>query len=58
VIYWKEKYEIEVKERNLEFQERHQNTMKGVANALMFALSVEDDKDGNLIISKENKKLY
>lgn len=28
----------------------------GMANALRFALSVQDDEDGNLVISKENRQ--
>lgn len=56
VAYWKQKYENEVSERNAEWKERGDEAMKGVANALMFALSVSDDENGNLVISKENRQ--
>ena len=56
VKYWKEKYETEVQERNVEWKERNENAMQGVANALRFALAVSDDENGNLVISKENRK--
>jgi hypothetical protein len=56
VLYWKERYETEVKERNEEWKQRNEETMKGVANALRFALAVSDDENGNLVISKENRK--
>jgi hypothetical protein len=56
VKYWKERYEKEVKERNEEWKQRHEESMKGVANALRFALAVSDDENGNLVISKENRK--
>ena len=56
VAFWKQRYENEVQERNVEWKERHEESMKGVANALRFALSVSDDADGNLVISKENRK--
>lgn len=32
------------------------SAQKGVANTLMFALSVKDDENGNLIIDKESRK--
>jgi len=57
VAYWKEKYETEVQERNTEWKERNENAMKGVANALRFALSVSDDENGNLVIDKESRKM-
>lgn len=56
VEYWKSKYETEVKERNEDLNSRMDETRKGVANALMFALSVKDDENGNLIISNEDRK--
>ena len=56
VEYWKSKYEQEVKERNEEINQRLEETRKGVANALMFALSVKDDANGNLVISNEDRK--
>lgn len=56
VDYWREKYE---EERRLSIQssnERLEQSKKEVANALLFCLSVKDDKDGNLIISKKDRK--
>ena len=32
-----------------------EEAQKGVANALIFALSVTDDEDGNLVVSKEDR---
>ena len=54
--YWKEMYETERDENNKQLNERLEQSKKGVANALMFALSVSDDENGNLVISKENRK--
>lgn len=56
VAYWKQRYENEVQERNTEWKERNEQAMQGVANALRFALAVSDDENGNLVISKENRK--
>lgn len=47
--YWKNQYNIQSGERLVEAQ-------KGVANALMFALHVHDDEDGNLVMDKESRK--
>jgi len=47
--YWKNEYSIFLKESNI-------SAKKNVATALLFALSAEDDKDGNLIIKKGNRK--
>lgn len=47
--YWKDEYSKHLSESLASAQ-------KGVANALMFALSVRDDENGNLIIDKENRK--
>jgi hypothetical protein len=57
VKYWKEKYELEVIERNKNLTEQHDRAIKGVANALMFAMSVKDDENGNLVISAEDRKM-
>lgn len=56
VAYWKGMYETERDENNKQLNERLEQSKKGVANALMFALSVSDDENGNLVISKENRK--
>ena len=53
--YWQEKYEKEVKDFNSHVNEQLEISKKGVANALMFALSVTEDGDGNLIIPSENR---
>lgn len=54
--HWKAKYEQEVQERNEEWKQRSEETSKGIANALRFALSVKDDENGNLIVDKESRK--
>lgn len=54
-LYWKNKYEQEVKERNEEANERLKLAGRGVANALLFAMSVRDDEHGNLVIPKEER---
>lgn len=57
VEFWKEKYEKE-REEYLSVQSRHwEDTKKGVANALMFALHVKDAEDGSLVIRKEDRKV-
>lgn len=56
VEYWKSKYEDETRQRSIESTQRMKEAQKGVANALMFALSVRDDEQGNLVISKEDRK--
>lgn len=55
--YWKAKYMEERDARNMELTERLEESKKGVANALMFCLSVKDNEDGSLSISKEDRKL-
>jgi len=47
--YWKDQYSSFLNESLV-------STQKGVANALMLALSVSDDENGNLIIDKETRK--
>lgn len=54
--YWKYKYEAEVAENNKRLNESLEISKQGVANALMFALSVEDDAKGNLVIPKRKRK--
>ena len=54
--YWKEKYEELQKEYSEHINQNLVSAQKGVANALMFALSVKDDENGNLIIEKESRK--
>ena len=63
IDYWKvrtKKAEADAKYWQDEYS-RHLNESiarsgKEVANALMFALSVKDDKDGNLVIDKKARK--
>ncbi len=57
VLYWKEMYENERNESNRLLNERMEDTKTGIANALMFALSVKDNPDGSLSINKEDRKM-
>lgn len=64
IDYWKEQATLwkneYIKERDLNIQvtnERLSDAQKGVANALMFCLSVKDNPDGSLSINKEDRKL-
>jgi hypothetical protein len=56
VEYWKTKYEAEIQENIQRTNESIENSKKGIANALMFALSVRDDENGNLVIDREDRK--
>jgi len=56
VSYWKKMYEEERDANIKQTNERFEETKKGVANALMFALSVKDNADGSLSISKQDRK--
>jgi FtsZ-binding cell division protein ZapB len=56
VKYWREKYEEEKNANAKMLDENLQQAKQGVANALRFALSVQDDENGNLVISKENRQ--
>lgn len=47
--YWKDEYSKHLNESLVSAQ-------KGMANALMFALSVRDDENGNLVIDKDARK--
>jgi len=54
--YYKTKYEEEI-QRSVEDANRQlEESKRGVANALMFALSVKDNEDGSLSISSEDRK--
>lgn len=62
VDYWKEQanyyyelYEKEKKENIEHSNERLADAKKGVANALMFALAVREDGNGNLVTPKEDR---
>jgi len=54
--YWKEKYEEEISESIERTNESIEMSKKGIANALMFALSVTDDENGNMVINKQDRK--
>lgn len=54
--YWKEKYEAERNEFMEHINQSLSSAEQGVANTLLFALSVKDNPDGSLSISKENRK--
>lgn len=56
VEYWKTKYEDEIRQQSIESKQRMEEAQRSVANALMFALSVRDDENGNLVIGKEERK--
>lgn len=56
VSYWKQMYENERDASIKQMNERFEETKKGVGQALMFALSVRDNEDGSLSISKEDRK--
>lgn len=53
--YWKGQYESEVKESNRHLTERMAEAQKGIGQMLSLALSVTDNPDGSLSISKENR---
>jgi hypothetical protein len=64
IDYWKERAEKAEKDAKYWQEEysKHLNeslasAQKGVANALMFALSVRDDENGNLVINKDDRKM-
>ena len=54
--YWKEMFEQERDERTELLNQNMLNAKKGVANALMLALHVKDDEEGNLVIDKDSRK--
>mgnify|MGYP006980560593 CR=1 FL=1 len=56
VKYWREKYEEEKNANSIMLDEDLEQAKQGVANALRLALSVQDDENGNLVISKENRQ--
>lgn len=47
--HWRDKYSEQT-------NQRLESAQKGVADALMFALSVRDDENGNLVIDKDTRK--
>lgn len=55
--YWKAQYDEEIQRSIKESNESLIDAKKGVANALMFALSAKDDENGNLVIGKEDRNI-
>jgi hypothetical protein len=55
VKYWKQKFEEERAENIKATNERLEESKKGIANALLLCLSVKDNPDGSLSISKEDR---
>lgn len=53
---WKQMYEDEKNENIKQLNERFEESKRGVANAIMFALAVKDDENGNLVIKNEDRK--
>lgn len=54
--YWEKMYKEE-RDTNIKvMNERFEESKQGVANALMLCLSVKDNPDGSLSISKEDRK--
>ena len=56
VEYYKHLYETERATNNLMLKENLLSANQDVANALRLALCVSDDENGNLVISKEDRK--
>ena len=56
VEYWKTMYKTERATNNKMLNDNLETAKQGVANALRFDLYVSDDENGNLVISKENRK--
>lgn len=54
--YWKAKYEEEIQRSIQQTNESMEIAKKGVANTLMFALHVQDDENGNLVIPSDSRK--
>ena len=57
VEIWKSRFEEERKARMELLGDVESQTKKDLANALLFALSVNDDSDGNLVIPKERREI-
>ncbi len=53
--YWRDMYKEEQQRGIKELNERFEETKRGVGQALMFALTVQDNPDGSLSISKEDR---
>ena len=57
VKYWKNKAEEERDNNTRMIKDNLKSAERDVANALLFTLSVNDDPNGNLVISKESRKM-
>lgn len=55
--HWEEEYKKLLAEYHSFLNESNENVRKAVCQSLLLALSVEDNKDGSLSISKENREL-
>ena len=53
--YWRDKYEKEAERNNKMVNESLESAKNGIANALVFALNVEDNENGDMVIKKENR---
>ncbi len=56
VNFWREKYKEENKNYCELLNSNLETSKKGLANALLFAISCSDDENGNLVIKKEDRK--
>lgn len=57
VKYWKQMYDDEFKRNNDMVNNNLKNAQQDLANVFAFALAVRDDKDGNLVIDKDDRKI-
>lgn len=58
VEYWRNKYEEEKKLYDNMLSQNLADAQKGLGQALMFALSVKDSENGDLVIPAENRELF
>lgn len=56
INHYKNLYEKEIRLNAKFLNERLEESKRGVSNALMFCLSVQEQPDGSFTISKENRK--
>lgn len=54
--YYEEKYKTEMQINAGNINKQLKESKQGVANALMFALNIKDNKDGSLSISSKDRK--
>ncbi len=57
VKFWKDKYEKLEKDYKNHLDNSLKSAQKDVANILTFALHATDDKNGNLVISKNSREI-